>query len=98
MMRTQAVLRSSTGRDALFATVFAAAATGAISHGHGLTAGLVLLTWATALPLALRRVWPRAVLVWVTAAETLYAALDFPGGPVYLAALIAIYTIATLST
>ncbi len=46
--------------------------------------------------LAWRRVAPEAVVVVSTAAITLYALFDYPGGPVYLSPMIAIYTLASL--
>jgi signal transduction histidine kinase len=47
--------------------------------------------------LAARRRLPFTVLVVSTAAMVLYAARAYPGGPVYLAPIIAMYTFATLS-
>ncbi len=58
--------------------------------------GGLLITVAAGGCLAWRRVAPEAVVVVSTAAITLYALLDYPGGPVYLAPMIAIYTLASL--
>jgi signal transduction histidine kinase len=54
----------------------------------------VVLVLVAGLSLAWRRVVPVATLVVATAAVGLYAAFDIQGGPVYLAPLIAIFSIA----
>ncbi len=56
----------------------------------------VVLILVAGLSLVWRRVVPIVTLVIVTAVITLYAAFDIQGGPVYLAPLVAIFTLASL--
>ena len=59
------------------------------SHPFDL-AGALLTVFAGG-SLAWRRVAPEAVVVMTTGAMAIYAIVDFPGGPVYLSPMIAIY-------
>jgi len=54
--------------------------------------GLALIA-AAAAPLVARRIWPRAVLALSVVALTAYLALRYPYGPVFLAPLLAVYTV-----
>jgi signal transduction histidine kinase len=53
-----------------------------------------LLVAGAALPLAVRRLWPVATLALTTAAVTGYLLGGYPYGPIILALLVAVYTVA----
>ena len=70
------------------------------SPAHGAIAGpaAYALVACTFLPLALRRRFPLSVLGFTTAAAAVYHLLHLPPSLVFLAPLIALYTIGTLRT
>lgn len=96
-----------TRRPSLFDVVFAVGFTAAVL---AITAAIgnedraqrpldwlgVVLILAAGVSLTWRRVVPVATLIVATGAITLYAAFDIQGGPVYLAPLVAVFTIASL--
>ena len=64
-------------------------------YRHLDTGGYTLVVVA-GLALAWRRRTPLTVLAVTTAAMALYAGFSYPGGPVYLAPIVAMFTVATL--
>lgn len=80
-------------------TVAVFAITTAISREpseRAIDAGAVALMAVAGGCLTWRRVYPRAVVIVSAVAITVYAALNYVGGPVYLAPLIGLYTIASI--
>jgi signal transduction histidine kinase len=87
--------------DSIFALVFTVSVVG-ITHrlaNHndrsvdGLATALLIVAGGS---LAFRRRAPLATLVASVAALVVYTLRDYPGGPVYLAVLVALYTLASL--
>ena len=59
---------------------------------RALDAGAIALLAAGAMALVLRRQYPAAVLIFAKATTLVYWLLDYPGGPIFLALIIAFFT------
>lgn len=57
-----------------------------------LNAGAIALLVAGAMALVVRRQYPAAVLIFAQATTLVYWLLDYPGGPVFLAVIVAFFT------